>query len=656
MHSLQFLDATHDRTLALVGSYDPLLVAVSILMASLAAYAALGLAGRIAVAETSGARRLWLVAGAIAMGIGIWAMHFIGMLAFRLPVTVAYDLGTTLLSVAPAVVASCVVLYVTSRSTIRRLQLVPAGALMGLGIGAMHYTGMAAMRMAADMFYDPLLFAGSIVVAFVLATTALYLHFLVGHGAKTDDQRTRLGAALTMGLAVAGMHYTAMAAAYFFPTGGHPASSGALQPMLLAILVGVAAVLVLALAIFVVVVDGRLKAAALSVRTSRSRMMQAIESVSEGFCLYDADDRLVLCNSRYRELNRDGDHEVVLGETFEQIIRRAAEKGLITAANGRVDEWLAARLAEHRQPTGPRVQQRSNGRWVQINEQKTEDGGTVAIFTDITELKRAELDLSEALENLKATQAQLIQSERMAALGQLTTGIAHEMNTPIGVVNSTVDNFDRCVNKIVEAVEKSRTLDEVKSDQNFQRCVDLIRSNSRTISEASDRIAKIVHGLKTFSAEDSSQESANVADCVERSLALVQHRVREGITVDKKLGDVPLIPCSPAELNQVLLTLLTNAVQAVRGQGKVMVETARDELWARIRISDTGAGIPKERLKGLFDLSFTRKGTRVGVGMGLPSAYNVIQRCGGEISVSSEVGKGSVFTVTLPLQAGAAVA
>ena len=119
---------------------------------------------------------------------------------------------------------------------------------------------------------------------------------------------------------------------------------------------------------------------------------------------------------------------------------------------------------------------------------------------------------------------------------------------------------------------------------------------------------------------------------------------------------MPLIPCRPAELNQVLLALLTNAIQAVRGQGKVMVETARDELWARIRISDTGAGIPKERLKGLFDLGFTTKGTRVGVGMGLPSAYNVVQRCGGEISVSSEVGKGSVFTVTLPLQAGAATA
>ena len=660
MHTLRFLDATHDTTLALSGSYHPVLVVVSIVVAVLAAYAALGLADRIAAAETARAKRLWLVSGAIAMGIGIWAMHFVGMLAFQLPVAVAYTLGGTLLSVAPAVGASCVVLYVTSRPTLRRLQLLPAGALMALGIGAMHYIGMAAMQTAAHMLYDPILFTGSIVVAFGLATSALHLHFRASRRAKTDGcrtrHRTRLGAAVTMGLAVACMHYTGMAAVYFFPTGGHPAPTGALQPTLLAVLVGVAAMVVLALAILVAVVDGRLKAAALSVRTSRSRMMQAIESVSEGFCLYDAEDRLVLCNSRYRELNRDGDCEVILGETFEQIIRRAAERGLITEAIGRVDEWVAGRLAARREPAGPSVQQRSNGRWIQINEQRTDDGGIVAIFTDITDLKTAEIELSETIENLKATQTQLIQSEKMAALGQLTAGIAHEINTPVGVVSSTVDSFDRCVKRIVEAVETSRTLDDVKSDRSFQRSVDLIRNNSRIISEASRRIAKIVRGLRAFSDEESPQQAADLRECVEKSLTLVQHQLREGVTIAKRLGDVPLIPCRPADLNQVLLTLLTNAIQAIRGQGEVMVETARDEIWARIRISDTGAGIPKEKLKGLFDFGFTTKGTRVGVGMGLSSAYGVVQRCGGDISVSSEVGKGSVFTISLPLQAAEATA
>ncbi len=348
--------------------------------------------------------------------------------------------------------------------------------------------------------------------------------------------------------------------------------------------------------------------------------------------------------------------EVVLGERFEQIIRRAAEQGLVAEARGRVEEWVAERIAEHEHPSGSSLQQRSNGRWIQVSEQKTEDGGTVAIFTDITDLKRAEMELSEALAGLKATQAQLVQSEKMAALGQLTAGIAHEMNTPIGVVSSTADNFERCVKRIVEAIETSSTLDEVRADLRFQRSVDVIRENSRIVSEASLRIAKIVDSLKAFSVEESSQKSANIGDCVESALALIQHQLREGITVVKKLGAVPVVPFGRAELNQVLMTLFTNAVRAIPGEGKITVETGSDKDWARIRIRDTGGGIPKEKLETLFDFGFTTKGTRVGFEMGLPSAYSVVRRNGGDVSVSSVLGEGSVFTVTLPIRAGAATA
>ena len=662
MHHLQFLDPSHDRTLALVGTYHPALVTVSVLMAALAAYAALRLAGRITAAETGRAKGLWLAAGATAMGVGIWAMHFIGMLAFRLPVAVGYDLAGTLVSVLPAIVTSVVVLYVSTREKIRPPQLLFAGMLMGLGIGTMHYTGMAAMRMAGHMFYDPVLFGVSIVVAVVLASAALYIQFLAGHRAKAGKQtkarkqRTLLGAALTMGIAVSGMHYTAMAAVYFFPRDSPGAPVGLVAPTLLAVLVGLAAALILALTIFVVVVDGRLKAAALSARTSRARMMQAIETMSEGFCLYDADDRLVLCNSRYRDLNRDADREVVLGETFEQIIRRTAERGLVAEARGRVAEWVAERSAAHQHPSGPILQQRCNGRWIQVCEQKPEDGSTVAIFTDITALKRAEIELSAALEGLKTTQAQLVQSEKMAALGQLTAGIAHEMNTPIGVVHSTADNFERCVKKILEATETSSTLDEVRSDARFQRAVLIIRENSRLISEASLRIGTIVSGLKAFSAEESSQESASIGDCVENTLSLIQHQLREGITVVKKLGAVPVVPFGRAALNQVLMALFTNAVRAIPGEGKITIETEGDKDWARIRISDSGGGIPEERLKNLFDFGFSTQGTRVGVEMGLSSAYNVVRKNGGDVSVASVLGEGSIFTVTLPLRAGAASA
>ena len=163
------------------------------------------------------------------------------------------------------------------------------------------------------------------------------------------------------------------------------------------------------------------------------------------------------------------------------------------------------------------------------------------------------------------------EAEKMAALGQLTAGIAHELNTPIGVVKSSVCNLERCVKRVVDAVEKNRTLAEVRADRGFQQSLDIIQDNNRIVSEASSRIAKIVGGLKRFSVEESSQESANIRDCVESTLALISHQVGEGITITKRLGEGPIVPCGPVAINQVLMTLLTNAVQAIRDQGNITI-------------------------------------------------------------------------------------
>src|SRR5437660_9831282 len=227
-HHWGFLDGTIDSGLALAATYDPVLVTLSVIIASLAAYAVLGLAERTSAADRPLAKRSWLAAGAVTMGIGVWAMHFIGMLAFRLPVRVNYDVRVTLVSVAPAVLASGIMLHVISQARISPGRLVLGGTLMGAGIGVMHYTGMAAMRMNAVMRYDPVLFVVSVIVAVVLAITALYTNVLAS-SRPGDVHRwwTRLGAASVMGFAVAGMHYTGMAAAHVFPsTSSDPVGAG----------------------------------------------------------------------------------------------------------------------------------------------------------------------------------------------------------------------------------------------------------------------------------------------------------------------------------------------------------------------------------------------------------------------------------------------
>jgi NO-binding membrane sensor protein with MHYT domain len=189
--------------MVVTGIYDPYLVVLSILVAAFASYTALDLGGHVADARGL-ARRVWLVAAAITMGGGIWSMHFVAMLAFIMPIPMSYDTGLTTLSLLVAVFVTGVGFYVISRKSTSPLGLVFSGVFMGLGIVTMHYTGMAAMRGQAELSYDRLYVALSIVIAIGASTAALWLAF------RTTDLGQKLVAAVLMGLAISGMHYTAM--------------------------------------------------------------------------------------------------------------------------------------------------------------------------------------------------------------------------------------------------------------------------------------------------------------------------------------------------------------------------------------------------------------------------------------------------------------
>jgi diguanylate cyclase (GGDEF)-like protein len=194
--------------------YNHWLVGLSIVVAILVSYTALRLAARVAANEGHGAR-IWLGIGAIAMGIGIWSMHFIGMLAFSLPIPLAYDMPTTLASLAVAIVTSGFALAITSgqRLTIGRLGL--SAVVMGAGISTMHYMGMGAIAIVPAITYDPLLVALSVLIAVTASFVALWLFFRLREGHSRHQQLARIAAAVVMGLAISGMHYTAMAASRF---------------------------------------------------------------------------------------------------------------------------------------------------------------------------------------------------------------------------------------------------------------------------------------------------------------------------------------------------------------------------------------------------------------------------------------------------------
>ena len=204
------------------GSYDLQLVVLSVVVAIAASYAALDLARQ--VTSATGTRwRAWIVGGAVAMGAGIWAMHFIGMLAFQLPIRMAYDPWITLASMVIAMVTSGFALAIVCRlailspAEVDRPVLIAGGVIMGAGICGMHYTGMAAMRMSPPIEYAPLPFIASMVIAVAASVCAVWLAFTLRAGRAGTRLVQRLLAAVVMGLAIAGMHYTAMAAANFDP-------------------------------------------------------------------------------------------------------------------------------------------------------------------------------------------------------------------------------------------------------------------------------------------------------------------------------------------------------------------------------------------------------------------------------------------------------
>lgn len=197
----------------MTGTYSQSLVFFSLLVAVLASYTALDMAGRLATTQGRVAR-WWLAGGATAMGLGIWSMHFIGMLAFKLPIPVGFDLAITLYSLAVSVGASAYALWLVSRPQLPTRRLVAGAVLMGLGIAAMHYLGMAAMRMQPGIDYDPLWFTASIAIAIGAAGAALWIAFRLRIEGR-NTRRLRGAASLVMGLAIVGMHYTGMAAARF---------------------------------------------------------------------------------------------------------------------------------------------------------------------------------------------------------------------------------------------------------------------------------------------------------------------------------------------------------------------------------------------------------------------------------------------------------
>ena len=241
----------------MIGSYNPWLVVLSIVVAIFVSHTALNLSSRVARSTSKPSARLWLVGGAISMGCGIWSMHFVGMLAFSLPIAFSYDIGITLASLAIAIALSGFALSIASRREIRLGSLAAGALVMGLGICAMHYSGMTAIEVLPLITYQPGLLLASGVIAVVASFAALWLFFRLRRGGSWQMRLARLGAAIVMGLAISGMHYTGMAASRF-ASGSYCTRSASPNNNWLAITIAVIALAVLTITTILLIYDAHL--------------------------------------------------------------------------------------------------------------------------------------------------------------------------------------------------------------------------------------------------------------------------------------------------------------------------------------------------------------------------------------------------------------
>jgi len=279
------------------------------------------------------------------------------------------------------------------------------------------------------------------------------------------------------------------------------------------------------------------------------------------------------------------------------------------------------------------------------------------------DLKAEQARLAKLVQELKAAQAQLMQSERMASIGQLAAGVAHEINNPVGFVNSNLGSLKLYVDKlqhlltVYEQAELALPADVAQTVKTTKAEVDLdfMRTDlTELVAESLDglqRVTRIVQDLKNFSHPDEAERQlADIEQGLESTLRVVWNELKYKCTVVREFVGLPQLVCHPFQLNQVFMNLLVNAGQAIESKGTITVRTGYDDDWLWVEIEDTGKGIQAENLQRIFDPFYTTKPVGKGTGLGLSMAYSIVKKHGGRIEVQSQVGQGTCFRVWLPRQ------
>ncbi|MEZ4698021.1 MAG: MHYT domain-containing protein [Rhodothermales bacterium] len=660
MHNFwHFVDVNTSVYSEITGAYDVPLIILSVLVSALANFAAITVLDRVLARSTRAAKNLWLIFGAVVMGSGVWAMHFTGMLAFVLPIPMNFNASITAISIAPAIIGAWGTLRIQSRGNLTIGQTQAAALSLALGVGIMHYTGMEAMRIDGVVKYDPFLFILSIVVAHLLATTALHVREM---SVRQDwhSVRSRMVVAGWKGIAVAGMHYTAMGAARFYTTDNNVYSDVALHGdhVVLSRFILGGITFFVGITIAGSMVDRRLLEALGLAAQSETREKALLTAMTDG---------LIVINELgvIEAVNRSGfemfgqPHDAVVGMGIEFLlpdVDRACFSGNPQASEplrfGQLIEVDAIRQDESRFPVE-----------AVFSELQLETGTFfAAVIRDVT--KRHELE------------SQLRQAHKLQSIGELAAGIAHEINTPTQYITDNTSFLKKVLPGIIDALQSCNDvlgdINATPTDAQLRRArealgkarIELIAAEMpKAIDQSLDglkRVSSIVSAMKSFSHPSKGQKlPVSLNEAVETTTTVARNEWKYVADVELDLDPtVPMVPCIRDEINQVILNLIVNSAHAISDmlpsrnheKGTIRISTGHEDGFAFIRVTDNGTGISPDVQKRMFDPFFTTKKVGSGTGQGLNIAYSVIvKKHGGKILVDSKPGAGTSMTVRLPL-------
>ncbi len=591
-------------TYGLAGSYDFRIVALSVAIAILASYTALDLGGRVTAARDV-ARSLWLAGGAVAMGIGIWSMHYVGMLAFILPVPVRYDWPTALWSLLIGIFSSALALFVVSRRRMGSLRATAGSIFMGGGIAALHYTAMASMRLPAMCLYSPALVTLSVLLAVAFSGISLWLTFLFRGGASGQRMR-KAASALLMGAATSAMHYTGMASVRFVRSAvvgdlSHSISISFLDT------VGIAAVAAMVLGITLVTsLMDRLQ-------LQRALLDELFEQGPVALALTTADNRVVRVNREFTRL---------FGYTRQESLGRSLSDLIVPDESRAEVQHHLDLAAQGRRVELDGVRQRRDGRRVDVVVVRVPvsmpNGRTAiyAIFLDITERKRAEEQLQATSEQLRALSVKL-----RSAREEEGTRIAREIHDELG---SALTGLRWELEEALKLITDAGTA--FPADQVRGRLESMIGVTDTTINT----VRRIASELRPAVLDDLGLVAA-----IEWQAQQFQARTGIVCQCESTLDEVPLSREQSTAVFRIFQEALTNVTRhAKASRVDITMEEEGHEFVLTIR--DNGKGIGSDEKSGA-------------VSLGLLGMRERARLAGGRIEIIGREGSGTIVTVKVPI-------